>query len=416
MDTVNKLIMVPVEKLVPYINNARVHSPEQISQLRASMREFGFVAPLLIDADCNVIAGHGRLQAAAAEGLDSVPCVLVEHLSDAQRRAYVLADNRLAEMASWDERLVSMELQNLQDAGFDISLTGFGEDDIVMADDGEAEEDEFDPTPPAVPVTQPGDVWILGRHRLMCGDATDRSAVQRLMGDVMLDLLLTDPPYNVDVTGGTAEQLKISNDHMAAKAFSDFLTAAFTAAGSVLKSGCPFYIWHADGESGFEFREACRRVGWKVRQCLVWVKQSATLSRQDYHWRHEPCLHGETETDAEDAQADAEHFSGLYGWTDGAGHRWYGDRCQTTVADFDRPMKSEDHPTMKPVRLFAWQMKNSTAPGAVVGDFFAGSGTTIIAAEQTGRTAYCMELDPRYCDVIVRRWETLTGSKAARDE
>lgn len=417
METVTKLIMVPVGQLRPYANNARQHSQQQIEQLRASMRAFGFVAPILIDRDYNVIAGHGRLTAGIAENIGEIPCVLVEHLSDTQRRAYTLADNRLAEQASWDEQLLSDELQALMEAGFDIQLTGFDDDDIILDESADVSEDEFDPEVPANPVTKPGDIWILGRHRLMCGDATDRQSVRTLMGPRALDLLITDPPYNVDITGGTDDRLKIKNDNMSEAAFTDFLTAAFSAANPFLKPGAPFYIWHADGESGYAFRAACRRVGWKIRQCLVWVKQSATLSRQDYHWQHEPCLHGEAETDPDETpQRELEHLSGLYGWTDGAGHKWYGDRRQTTVVEFDRPARSGDHPTMKPVRLFAWQLRNSTAPGALVGDFFAGSGTTIIACEQTGRTAFCMELDPGYCDVIIRRYETLVGRKAVRDE
>lgn len=413
METVTKLEMRPVDELVPYVNNARQHSPEQIAQLRASLRAFGFVTPLIIDGAGNVIAGHGRLLAARAEGMTEVPCVLAEHLSDEQRRAYTLADNRLAEQATWDDEMVSAELEALRDAGFDIDLTGFDSDDIILAEPDEAEEDEFDPTLPDEPVTKAGDMWLLGRHRLMCGDATDREIVQRLMGEEKLDMLLTDPPYNVDITGGTEEHLKIANDCMPEEAFVEFLTAAFSAADPFIRPGCPFYIWHPDGADGYSFREACRRVGWQVRQCLIWVKQSATLSRQDYHWQHEPCLHGSVAEDGMDAdQAELDHLSGLYGWTDGAGHRWYGDRKQTTVVQFDRPSKSEDHPTMKPVRLFDWLLRNSSAPGAVIGDFFCGSGTTLIACEQAGRTALCMELDPRYCDVIVRRWETLTGEKA----
>lgn len=412
--SVTQFKMIPPGDLIPYDKNARVHSAEQIAALRRSLREYGFIAPMVIDMDRRVIVGHGRLAAAVSEGWPEVPCVIVDHLSPTQLRAYILADNRLSDMASWDDALVSEELQALKDAGVDITLTGFSDEDILLAEPDDAFEDDFDPTPPAVPTAKRGDIWQLGRHRLMCGDATDCTDVAKLMAGAKLDLLLTDPPYNVDITGGTADHLQILNDDFKAGAdFTDFLTRAFCAADAVMRPGAPYYIWHADGATGLNFREACAAAGWQVRQCLIWVKQSATLSRQDYHWQHEPCLHGEKDDEAaDDGQRDLDHLSSLYGWTDGAGHRWYGDRKQTTVVEFDRPAKSADHPTMKPVRLFDWQLRNSSRPGALVGDFFAGSGTTLAACEQAGRVAYCMELDPRYVDVIIRRWKTLTGAKA----
>lgn len=413
MRTTTKLTMRPVAELIPYARNAREHSEEQIQNLRASLREFGFVAPLLIDANDNILAGHGRLLAARAEGMTEVPCVLVEHLTDVQRRAYILADNRLAEQASWDAELVSLELQELKEAGYDLDLTGFDEDDILLEESNDVREDDFEPELPAEPVSKPGQIYQLGRHRLMCGSTTDKNDVAALMDGAQAQLLLLDPPYNVDVTGGTADHLKIENDHQDDAAFMKFLDAALTNGRAALEPGASFYIWHADGAPGRLFRDACHEVGLEVRQCLIWVKQSATLGRQDYHWQHEPCLHGQTEPEELDCgDTWDDHEACLYGWKDGRAHLWCSDRKQTTVLEYDRPTRNKEHPTMKPVRLFAYQVANSTLREAVVLDLFAGSGTTAIACEQLGRSAYLMESDPRFVDLILRRWEAFTGEKA----
>lgn len=413
METPTKLEMRPVSALIPYARNAREHSGAQIAQLRGSIREFGFVAPLLIDGSGNVIAGHGRLQAAIAEGMTQVPCVLVEHLSDAQRRAYILTDNRLAEQATWNEELVSAELEDLRDAGFDITLTGFDEADILLDEPEDVIEDDFDVRLPTAPHAQNGQIWTLGRHRLMCGDASDPAQVEKLMRGASAQLLLTDPPYNVDVTGGTSEGLKIANDDMSETEFQKLLSGAFSAVKSHMEPGAGFYIWHPDGEQGRVFRNVCHDVGLRVRQCLIWVKSNATLGRQDYHWQHEPCLHGQTEwAYLECGDTWDSHEACLYGWTDGKAHLWCSDRKQTTVLEYEKPVRNADHPTMKPVRLFAYQIANSTLPDAVVLDCFAGSGTTAIACEQLGRSAYLMEIDPRCVDVIIARWEKFTGRKA----
>ena len=413
MRTTTKLEMRRVADLIPYARNAREHSEEQIQQLRASLREFGFVAPLLIDTQGNIIAGHGRLMAAQSEGLETVPCVLVEHLTDTQRRAYILADNRLAEQASWNADLVSLELQELKDAGFDLTLTGFDESDILLEDSADVQEDDYEPDLPSVPKSRRGQIYQLGRHRLMCGDATNAADVSALMAGAEAQLLLTDPPYNVDYTGGTGDHMKIENDAQGEDAYCAFLRASLVNAMAALEPGASYYLWHADGAPGWAVRDACRGVGLPVRQCLVWVKQSATLSRQDYHWQHEPCLHGETELEAlECGKTWDDHEACLYGWKDGRAHLWCSDRKQTTVLEFDRPTKSQEHPTMKPVRLFGYQIANSTLPEAAVLDLFAGSGTTAIACEQLGRSAYLMETDPRFVDVIVDRWEKFTGQKA----
>lgn len=414
MNTTTKLELRRAADLVPYECNPRVHPPEQIAALRESIRSFGFVTPLLIDQAGGLVSGHARLIAAQAEGLELVPCVLVEHLTETQLRAYRLADNRLAEAASWDPGLLSVELEELKEAGCDLTLMGFSEEELYLDEAADVDEDDFEPVLPDEPVSKVGDLYQLGRHRLLCGDATSPEDLRRLMEGRQADLLLTDPPYNVNVEGQTKQALKILNDHFPDQAaFADFLASAFAVGKEHLAPGASFYIWHADGPSGWAFRDACRRVGLAVRQCLVWVKQAATLGRQDYHWQHEPCLHGELPLE-ELPDLWNEHESCLYGWKEGKAHLWRSDRKQTTVLEFDRPVRSEEHPTMKPVKLFAYQICNSTLPEAVVLDPFAGSGTTLVSCQETGRTAYLMELDPRCVDVIVRRWEALTGEKAEK--
>jgi DNA modification methylase len=390
-----RLELIAIDKLIPYANNARTHSDEQIKKIQASLREFGFVNPVLIDKDCGIIAGHGRVEAAKREGMTEVPCVWVEHLTEAQKKAYILADNRLALDAGWDMEVLKVELAGLQDIDFNIDLTGFNSEelsDIFGEEELEAVEDDYEVELPEEPKTKLGDIYQLGRHRLICGDSTDPKVIHKLMDGARVDLFLTDPPYNVDYEGKTKDRLKIKNDTMADDDFRQFLRDAFLAADDVMKGGAVFYIWHADLE-GYNFRGACHDIGWEVRQCLVWNKNSMVMGRQDYHWKHEPCL---------------------YGWKSGAGHLWSSDRKQTTILNFDRPSKSENHPTMKPVKLFDYQIQNNTKSEDIVLDTFAGSGTTVIACEQNGRTAYCCELDPKYCDVIIARWEMLTGEKVVK--
>lgn len=388
-----KLELININKLIPHANNARTHSSDQIKKIQSSLREFGFINPVLIDKNCSIIAGHGRVEVARREGMTEIPCVLVEHLTEAQKRAYIIADNRLALDAEWDMEILKIELEELKEADFDILMTGFNGDeidDIFVAELPGAVEDDYEIELPEEPKTHLGDTYALGRHRITCGDSTDPTVIERLMDGVRADLFLTDPPYNVDYEGGTG--LKIKNDKMEDDAFRQFLREAFTAADNVMKPGAVFYIWHADSE-GYNFRGACHDIGWLVRQCLIWNKNSLVMGRQDYHWKHEPCL---------------------YGWKDGAGHLWASDRKQTTILNFDRPSKSSEHPTMKPIKLFDYQIQNNTKGKDVVLDTFAGSGTTIIACEQNGRSARCCELDPKYCDVIVDRWEKLTGEKAVK--
>jgi site-specific DNA-methyltransferase (adenine-specific) len=397
----------PVDRLTPYERNARTHSSEQVAQIAASIVEFGFTNPILVDSHDGIIAGHGRLMAAQELGLKTVPVVVLDHLSERQRKAYILADNQLALNAGWDTDLLRAELQDLAEQEFDLSLIGFSDEELadLLPEIEELPPEDADadavPEPPADPVTKPGDVWLLGKHRVMCGDSTAITDVERLMAGGKADLLLTDPPYNValgmDETPEEAKKrnrrtdgLTIQNDKMSDDDFRQFLRDVYSAADAVMKPGAVFYIWHADSE-GYNFRGAARDVSWHVRQCLIWNKNSLVMGRQDYHWKHEPCL---------------------YGWKEGAAHYWGSDRTQTTVLDFNKPSRNGEHPTMKPVELFQYQLENSSKGKGVVLDLFGGSGTTAIACEKTGRHARLMELDPRYCDVIVKRWQQFTGKRA----
>jgi len=389
---------ISIETLIPYVNNARTHSDAQVAQIAASIKEFGFNNPVLIADDNSIIAGHGRVMAARKLGKGTVPAVRLSHLTEMQRKAYILADNKLALNADWDNSLLAIELADLKDLGFDTDLTGFSADEIaalmpVELTEGLTDEDEV-PEAPVDPVTKLGDVWLLGKHRLMCGDSTSIEALEELCQGQSVDMWLTDPPYNVAYEGKTKDALKIQNDSMSDDQFRQFLRDSYVAADAVMKAGAVFYIWHADSE-GYNFRGAAQDAGWKVRQCLIWKKQTMVMGRQDYHWKHEPCL---------------------YGWKDGAGHLWAADRKQTTILEFDRPSRNAEHPTMKPVALFEYQLLNNTKGGDIVLDSFGGSGTTMIAAEKNGRVSRLMELDPKYCDVIVKRWQDFTGKTATLEE
>ena len=382
-----------VDDLIPYARNARTHSDEQVAQLAASIKEWGWTTPVLIDEDGEIIAGHGRVMAARKLGIEEVPTMTATGWTKAQKQAYVLADNQLPQNAGWDMDLLKIEMQDLSGEGFDLSLIGFGDDMLanMLVDETEGLTDEDAvPDVPETPVTVEGDIWILGNHRLMCGDSTSIEHLQRLCDGQLVDMWLTDPPYNVAYEGGTKEKLTIKNDSMADDQFRQFLRDAYVAADAVMKAGAVFYIWHADLE-GYNFRGAAKDAGLIVRQCLIWKKSSLVMGRQDYHWIHEPCL---------------------YGWKDGAAHLWAADRKQTTILQFDKPSRNGEHPTMKPVELFEYQMLNNTKGSDLVLDSFAGSGTTAIACEKHGRNARLMELDPKYCDVIVKRWCEFTGKDA----
>jgi len=392
--------------LIPYAKNSRTHSDAQVAQIAGSIKEFGFNNPVLIDEGNGIIAGHGRVLAAQKLGLQAVPCIRLAHLSETQRKAYVIADNRLALNAGWDDQMLTVELQELNAESFDLSLLGFEADELnallnpIKETEGLTDEDAV-PEVPEEPKTKPGDIYKLGRHRLMCGDSTSIDALEKLCDGQLVDMWLTDPPYNVALGMNESPEeakkrnrrtdgLTVMNDEMSDDQFRQFLRDCYVAADMVMKPGAVFYIWHADSE-GYNFRGAAKDAGWNVRQCLIWKKSSMVMGRQDYHWRHEPCL---------------------YGWKEGAGHLWASDRKQTTILEFDKPSRNGEHPTMKPVGLFEYQMLNNTKGGDIVLDSFGGSGTTLIAAEKNGRVARLMELDPKYCDVIVKRWEDFTGQKA----
>lgn len=389
------IVMRQVDDLLPYARNSRTHSPEQVAKLAASIKEFGWTVPILVDGEGTIVAGHGRILAARKLKLSEVPTIDVGHLSDAQRRAYVIADNRLALDAGWDEEMLRIEFADLTEAGFDLALTGFTEEEIssfvdaIEHLDPQADPDDI-PDVSVTCVSKPGDLWLLGRHRVMCGDSRILADFETLMDGKVADMVLTDPPYNVDYSGGTKSKMKIENDNMGDADFLQFLSDVFSNAILSCKDGGAVYVFHADSE-GLNFRRALKETGWLFKQCLVWVKNSLVLGRQDYQWQHEPIL---------------------YGWKPGASHRWFSDRKQTTVINFQRPSKSEEHPTMKPVGLISYLLGNSSEKKDLILDPFLGSGSTLIACEEQGRCCYGLEIDPRFADVIVRRWQKYTGKDA----
>lgn len=398
------IIDIKIDELNPYENNPRKND-EAVKYVAESIRQFGFKVPIVVDGDNTIIAGHTRFKAAKMLNLEDVPCIVADDLTPEQIKAFRLADNKVSEKAEWDFDLLEDELAdildiNMEDLGFD-----FFEKDTKVVDDN------YDKPAPKNPRSKLGDVFQLGRHHLMCGDSTDSGDVDTLMNGLQADMLLTDPPYNVDYEGSAG---KIENDNMDDSAFREFLTRAFFNAKSHMKPGGAFHVWHADSE-GYNFRGALQDAGLKIRQCLIWVKNSLVLGRQDFQWKHEPCLYGENPLDFPlfEECNDDECQPCLYGWKDGR-HYWFKNRKQTTVLYFDKPQKSAEHPTMKPVPLFDYEMKCNTKPGQIVLDLFGGSGTAIIAAEQNERTAYVMEFDPKYVDVIIDRWETFTGERAVK--
>ena len=425
---------VKVSKLKPYENNARTHSQEQVEKIANSIKEFGFINPVIIDSDYGIIAGHGRVLGAKLLGMEEVPCLFVEDLTETQKRAYILADNKLALDAGWDDEILKQEIKALDDLNFDVSIAGFDIDDFDFTqEDIEFQEDDYDVEAklPEIPKAKYGDVYQLGNHRVMCGDSTNPDDIDKLTEGIIMDLCVTDPPYNVNYgsineSGYGKEREngnKILNDNMDDESFYGFLSAFYEQMLRVLKEGGAYYIFHSDTE-GYNFRKALRDAGGQVKQNLIWVKNALVLGRQDYQWKHEPCL---------------------YGWKEGAGHYFIEDRTQTTVfedkADLDKlskeelkemieeiladkipttvihedkPLKNDIHPTMKPIRLISRLIKNSSKHGENVIDFFGGSGSTLISCEQLGRNCYTIELDPKYVDVIIDRWETLTGKTAIK--
>jgi DNA modification methylase len=385
------LEQVPIDKLVPYDRNARTHSKEQIAQLRASLREFGFVSPAVIDADYNILVGHGRVTAAREEGYETVPCVFAENLTEAQKRAYILADNQLALNAGWDEEMLSVELSDLQDQSFDLSLLGFdaGELDKLLGTGNEKDiaDDDFDLTAALEKASfvEPGDIWTVGRHRVMCGDATSPEDVEKLMDGKKANLVLTDPPYGVSFKA--SDGLTIQNDSLKGEEFYRFLLAAFKNMADHLEKGGAAYCFHADTE-GLTFRKAFIDAGFHLAGVCIWVKNSLVLGRSDYQWQHEPVL---------------------YGFLQNGKHPWYSDRKQTTIWNYDKPKRNKDHPTSKPLDLLGYPIQNSSQENSVVIDTFGGSGSTLMACEQLNRVCYMMELDPKYASVILRRYVEDTG-------
>lgn len=419
-DALMKITMVAVGELNPYANNPR-NNDGAVDAVAESIREFGFKVPIIIDKNKEIIAGHTRLKAAKKLGLKEVPVIIATDLTPAQIKAFRLADNKVAELADWDMEALAEELGGLSDIdmeafGFDLSEFEDNANPDVVEDEGEPEYVE--------PVCKRGQVWQLGEHRLMCGDSTKPEDIAKLMQGELADMVVTDPPYNVAYVGKTADALTIQNDSMEDSKFRAFLVDAFSAATEHIKPGGAFYIWHADSE-GFNFRTAAKEAGLQIRQCLVWVKNTIVLGRQDYQWKHEPCLYGWKDgaahyfcsarnlaTVIEEDKPDIAHMS--KGELQALCKQLLANREQieTSVMYEDKPAKSEDHPTMKPIKLFARQISNSSRPGEIVLDTFGGSGTTIMAAEQLNRQARVMELDPHYCDVIIARWEKFTGMQA----
>ena len=389
MKTTSEMRLVPIGKLVPYVNNARAHSPEQINKLRSSLREFGFINPVIIDRDFGVIAGHGRILAAKEEGITEVPCVFVDHLTEAQKKAYIIADNRMAMDAGWDEELLRVEIEALQAEAFDLSLTGFDEKELsdLFKDDTDVQEDDFDVDAELEKPTfsKSGDVWTLGRHRLVCGDSTKAETFETLMQGRKANLVVTDPPYNVNYEGTAG---KIKNDNLADEKFYQFLFDAFSNIEKVMADDASIYVFHADTE-GLNFRKAFSDAGFYLSGCCIWKKPSLVLGRSPYQWQHEPCL---------------------YGWKKSGKHQWYADRKQTTIWEFEKTKKNTDHPTMKPIPLLAYPIQNSSMSNTLILDPFGGSGSTLIACEQTDRDCYTIELDEKYCDVIVKRYIEQVGS------
>ena len=397
----DKIEQWPTAKLLPYARNARTHSDEQVAQIAASIAEFGFTNPILAGADGVIVAGHGRLAAAHKLGLALVPVVVLEHLSPTQRRALVIADNRIAENAGWDEAMLRIELVTLQDDDFDVSLTGFDADALaeLLADedgngDGETDDDAV-PEITETPISRPGDVWLLDGHRLLCGDSTKTECFEQLLQGEQVDMVFTDPPYNVNYANTAKDKMRgtnraILNDNLG-DGFYDFLLAALTPTIANCRGG--IYVAMSSSELDV-LQSAFREAGGKWSTFVIWAKNTFTLGRSDYQRQYEPIL---------------------YGWPEGATRHWCGDRDQSDVWQIKKPHKNDLHPTMKPVELVERAIRNSSRPGNVVLDPFGGSGTTLIAAEKSGRLARLIELDPKYVDVIVRRWQDWTGKQATRE-
>ena len=392
----------PTEKLVPYARNARTHSEEQVAQIAASIVEFGFTNPILAGSDGVIVAGHGRLVAAQKLGLDTVPVVVLDHLTPTQRRALIIADNRIAENAGWDDAMLRIELQSLQEDGFNLDITGFDADALaeIMAGeettiDGNTDEDSVPEISETI-ISRHGDVWILGNHRLVCGDATQASSYEQLLAGQRVQMIWSDLPYNVNYANSAKDKLRgkhrpILNDNLG-EGFYDFVFDAL----SLMLPHCDGAVYIAMSSSELDTLQAAfRAAGGKWSTFIIWAKHTFTLGRADYQRQYEPIL---------------------YGWPEGSSRHWCGDRDQGDVWNIKKPARNDLHPTMKPVELMERSIRNSSRPGDVVLDCFGGSGSTLIAAEKSGRRCFMMELDPKYCDVIVRRWQEFSGGKAISED
>ena len=392
----------PTEKLVPYARNARTHSEEQVAQIAASIVEFGFTNPILAGSDGVIVAGHGRLAAAQKLGLDTVPVVVLDHLTPTQRRALIIADNRIAENAGWDDAMLRIELQSLQEDGFKLDITGFDADALAEIMAGEETTVEGNTDEDAVPelsetiIIRPGDVWILGEHRLVCGDATQAASYEQLLAGQRVQMIWSDLPYNVNYANSAKDKLRgkhrpILNDNLG-EGFYDFVFDAL----SLMLPHCDGAVYIAMSSSELDTLQAAfRAAGGKWSTFIIWAKHTFTLGRADYQRQYEPIL---------------------YGWPEGSSRHWCGDRDQGDVWNIKKPARNDLHPTMKPVELMERSIRNSSRPGDVVLDCFGGSGSTLIAAEKAGRRCFMMELDPKYCDVIVRRWQEFSGGKAVSED
>lgn len=381
--------LADVSELIPYVRNARTHSQAQVAQIAASIREFGFLSPILVAEDNTILAGHGRLAAALKLGLKKVPCVKENHLTETQKRAYIIADNKLSLNAGWDNELLAVELSELEGADFNLDLLGFDEVELssIFDADKDVSDDDFDVEKELEEpcFSKTGDIWTLGRHRVICGNATKLETFKTLLEDTKVNLVVTDPPYNVNYEGAAG---KIKNDNMENDKFYQFLFNSFVNMEQAMADDASIYMFHADTE-GLNFRKAFQDARFYLSGCCIWKKPSLVLGRSPYQWQHEPCL---------------------YGWKKKGKHKWYAGRKETSVWEFEKPKKNADHPTMKPIALLAYPIKNSSMTNSLVLDPFAGSGSTLIACEQTGRICYAIELDEKYCDVIVKRYIEQIGN------
>lgn len=381
--------LADVSELIPYVRNARTHSEAQVAQIAASIREFGFLSPILVAEDNTILAGHGRLAAALKLGLKKVPCVKENHLTETQKRAYIIADNKLSLNAGWDNELLAVELSELEGADFNLDLLGFDEAELssIFDADKDVNEDDFDVEKELEEpcFSKTGDIWTLGKHRIICGDATKLETFKTLLENTKVNLVVTDPPYNVNYEGSAG---KIKNDNMEDDKFYQFLFNSFVNMEQAMADDASIYVFHADTE-GLNFRKAFQDAGFYLSGCCIWKKPSLVLGRSPYQWQHEPCL---------------------YGWKKKGKHKWYAGRKETSVWEFEKSKKNADHPTMKPIALLAYPIKNSSMTNSLVLDPFAGSGSTLIACEQTGRVCYAIELDEKYCDVIVKRYIEQVGN------